>query len=98
MIQFIPEVAPIVGTSAGYLYPIWLRIETESGRVVFRQCHFYLVNAENCVDLFKVTISGRLEKFAYLNNVRAVEEVDGPPEVEAPPQPAIAVVEDDMAF
>jgi hypothetical protein len=91
MIQFIPEVAFMVGTSAGYVYAIWVRIETESGRVIFRQCHFYIVNAENCVDLFKVSLSGRLEKFAYLNNVRAVEEVDAPPAVEPPPTPAVTV-------
>jgi hypothetical protein len=96
----IPEVYGL-GTGAGFVYPLWLRIEV-MGRTLYRECHAYNMTGENQLDLLRVNPVGKLERFAYINDTYAVEEVSGPPEPEAPPEvssePTVAVAEDDMAF
>lgn len=89
--KVIPEVESY-DLSNAYLYPIWLRIECY-GRVIWRQCHFYLVSTENNVDLYRaVSGENKMTRFACFNNVQSVDEVDGPPEPEAAPTTAETLI------
>jgi hypothetical protein len=77
--------------------PQWVRIETsEMGRVLYRQCHLHLITQDGSVDLYRIDGRGKIERFASINQVSVVEEVDGPPAVEALPNSSTAVAEDDI--
>ena len=71
----------------GWVRAIWLRIEKDSNcGVIYRQCHHYLVQAENQIDLLTVE-NGRLFHTASVNDVRSYEEVIAPPSLEQPDNP-----------
>jgi len=80
--------------AGSYIYPLWLRIELADGRLVFRQCHFYIVSDSNNVDMFRVVPGGgKMERFSIINNVDSVDEVEGPPEPDPAPVDAGVAVE-----
>ena len=80
----IPRIEKVVDGSV-YIGPIWLRIDLGC-RVIYRNCHYYIVGADGVLDLLRADKPyGELKKFTFFNNVSSVEEVDGPPADDVPP-------------
>lgn len=92
--------------STGYVSPIFLRIgKYNGGKAIYRSCHFYIMNGENQLDLFRAN-GLRLERFASFNNTSFVEEIHNFPEEETAPapeatnteEPAVPVDDSDLPF
>ena len=79
--------------STGYINAIYLRIgKYNGGKAVYRSCHFYIITAEDQLDLFR-EIGRRIERVASFNNVSFVEEIEDFPEEEVAPAPETANAE-----
>lgn len=92
--------------STGYINPLYLRIgKYNGGKAIYRSCHFYIMNSENQLDLFRAN-GLRLDRFASFNNASFVEEIDNFPEEETAPESetenteatTVPLLDDDIFF